>query len=142
MKAGENALHYAARIGSRPLCDLLLRADCARLVLDAQSTGKGDSPLILAFCSGHGATCGSLLLTAGARDDLCTRNGWDARRWGRWFEDKQRAKCQCQEEAACSVGAAPLEVEVSSLAAEAHKGDVLLGAGTKRSAGAIAQGGC
>ena len=80
-KSGENVLHHAARSGLPRICTLVLQlvraSDPESCLLDEQSVGKGDTPLILAACWGH-QECDRILRAEGARTDLTTRNvaGW------------------------------------------------------------------
>jgi ankyrin repeat protein len=94
-KSGENALHHAARAGLPSICRLVLQfakqSNPDTCLLDAQSIGKGDTPLILAACWGH-TECDCALREAGADADLTTRNGWDAVRWAQWFERSAKDK--------------------------------------------------
>jgi ankyrin repeat protein len=105
-KSGENALHHAARAGLARLCALILRlahpSDPDRCILNEQSIGKGDTPLILAACWGH-EDCDSFLRAEGADADLTTRNGWDAARWAQWWQrsvkDKEKKQKKKQKKA-------------------------------------------
>ena len=58
-------------------------------VLDKQSTGKGDTAMILAGCHGHDAVA-QVLRSAGARADIATRNGWRYEDWAKWYLRKAK----------------------------------------------------
>ena len=90
-KAGENPLHYAARSGRLQQCQSLLELSLSSNMLDVQSKGKGDTPLILAVCWGFSEVA-HLLKEAGADTTKTTRNGWNAERWAGWAAKRTRVK--------------------------------------------------
>ena len=96
-KAGETPLHCAARAGSVGTVRALLATAAATAWIDVQSK-KGDTPLILARCWGHGVVA-TVLLEAGADETLTTKNGWDAAKWAAWFRKKDHKKDQARKAA-------------------------------------------
>jgi len=64
-------------------------SDFHQRVLDKQSTGRGDTAIILACCHGHDSVA-QLLRSAGVRADIATRNGWRYEDSAKWYLRKAK----------------------------------------------------